>query len=65
MRLRTWVGGDKDGHPGVGSEETGQSLELSRDRLLGFVEDRLLPEVSEDVNLIADGGVRAAWGHAV
>jgi phosphoenolpyruvate carboxylase len=27
VRLRTWVGGDKDGHPGVGPEETDKSCD--------------------------------------
>jgi phosphoenolpyruvate carboxylase len=34
LRLRTWVGGDKDGHPGVGAEQTHNSLQLSRDMIL-------------------------------
>ena len=61
VRLRTWVGGDKDGHPGVGPEETDRSLNLSRDRLLDFVEVCLLPEVGEDVGMIPGDEVRAAW----
>jgi phosphoenolpyruvate carboxylase len=32
-RLRTWAGGDKDGHPGVGPRELRASLEISR----GFI----------------------------
>lgn len=32
--LRTWVGGDKDGHPGVNSEVMLQSLSLSREKIL-------------------------------
>jgi len=34
LRLRTWVGGDKDGHPGVGAQQTHNSLQLSRDMIL-------------------------------
>ncbi|HBP19689.1 MAG TPA: hypothetical protein DEA08_18100 [Planctomycetes bacterium] len=59
--LRTWVGGDKDGHPGVGPEETDASLNLSRARLLGFVEARLLPPLREDVRLIRSPKLRRAW----
>jgi phosphoenolpyruvate carboxylase len=55
VRLRTWVGGDKDGHPGVGPEETSASLNLSRARLLEFVQRRLMPSLRGDVELLADG----------
>jgi phosphoenolpyruvate carboxylase len=61
VRLRTWVGGDKDGHPGVGPEQTDKSLNLSRARLLELVEGRVLPEVEEDVRLLPVAGVQHAW----
>ena len=61
VRLRTWVGGDKDGHPGVGPEETDASLNLSRARLLAFVEARLLPEIAGDVALLGGAELRAVW----
>ena len=61
VRLRTWVGGDKDGHPGVGPEETDRSLNLSRNRLLDFIEGCLLREVGADARLISDDRVGAAW----
>ena len=61
VRLRTWVGGDKDGHPGVGPNETGKSLNLSRTRLLQFVSGRLLGEVDTDVRHLPDAGIRRAW----
>ncbi len=51
--FRTWVGGDKDGHPGVGPDETQAALQRARDRLLAFVEAELLPAVHEDVALLA------------
>ena len=63
VRIRTWVGGDKDGHPGVGPEETEKSLNLSRRRLLELVEGRLLREVQIDVPRLADAGVDRAWDH--
>jgi len=50
--LRTWVGGDKDGHPGVGPEQTLASLGLSRRRLLELVRRRLLPVVRDDAALL-------------
>ena len=61
VRLRTWVGGDKDGHPGVGPEETNKSLNLSRARLLELIAGRLLREVEADVQLVPDNGVQSAW----
>ena len=61
VRLRTWVGGDKDGHPGVGPQETGSSLTLSRTRLLAFVTGRLQPEVEADVRLIPHRIIDRAW----
>ena len=61
VRLRTWVGGDKDGHPGVGPEETDRSCNLSRTRLLAFVNEHLMPSVEQDVLVINDTGVVAAW----
>ena len=61
VRLRTWVGGDKDGHPGVGPEETNKSLNLSRARLLELIAGRVLSEVEADVLLVPDNGVQSAW----
>lgn len=49
--FRTWVGGDKDGHPGVGPEQTVDALDRARTRFLDFVEATLLPPVREDVRL--------------
>ena len=53
VRARTWVGGDKDGHPGVGPAQTEASLRISRTRFFEFVDRRLLPTVREDVGLTA------------
>ena len=61
VRLRTWVGGDKDGHPGVGPEETNKSLSLSRTRLLELITGRLLPVVEADVRQLADADLERAW----
>lgn len=57
--LRSWVGGDKDGHPGVGPDQTHASLQRSRDRLLGFVEGVLLPPVVDDSRLAAEALVES------
>ncbi|MGE3609499.1 MAG: phosphoenolpyruvate carboxylase [Bacteriovoracaceae bacterium] len=37
ISFRTWVGGDKDGHPKVGKKTMDQSLQLSRKMILNFV----------------------------
>ncbi|MEI5604259.1 phosphoenolpyruvate carboxylase, partial [Streptomyces brasiliscabiei] len=34
--LRSWVGGDKDGHPGVDERAMRESLNLSRNYLVAF-----------------------------
>lgn len=39
--LRTWVGGDKDGHPGVDENTMVESFQLSRHDLLIFIKRRL------------------------
>lgn len=41
FRLRTWVGGDKDGHPGIDEKVMKKSLELSRGKLLDYLEYKL------------------------
>ena len=61
VRLRTWVGGDKDGHPGVGPEETQRSLALSRTRLLELVDARMLPEIDADIRLLSSPPLTRAW----
>jgi phosphoenolpyruvate carboxylase len=58
--FRTWVGGDKDGHPGVGPPQTQAALGRARTRLLAFVETSVLESVREDVGLLPTGGVTSA-----
>jgi phosphoenolpyruvate carboxylase len=41
IRLRTWVGGDKDGHPGVNAAVMVQCLSLSRKKLIRHLEKKL------------------------
>jgi phosphoenolpyruvate carboxylase len=50
--LRTWVGGDKDGHPGINAKVMQQSLQASRKYLLAFTIE-LLDEVQKDILRIA------------
>ncbi len=52
IRLRTWVGGDKDGHPGVGPDEMASSLALSRTRLSAYLKKRLILPVVEELSLL-------------
>jgi phosphoenolpyruvate carboxylase len=48
--IRSWVGGDKDGHPGVDEKVLLQSLTLSRQKLLKVVFS-LLQDVRETLSL--------------
>lgn len=40
VMLRTWAGGDKDGHPGVNEDTMMMSLQLSRTELIDFIGSR-------------------------
>lgn len=50
IQLRTWVGGDKDGHSGVNEEIMVKSLELSRSFFIDYIQ-KSLKEVLEIVTL--------------
>lgn len=41
VNFRTWVGGDKDGHPKVGFKTMLESFNLSREKLLSFIRMKL------------------------
>jgi phosphoenolpyruvate carboxylase len=41
VHFRTWVGGDKDGHPGVTAATMTMSLNISRSTLHGFIQKEL------------------------
>lgn len=41
VAFRSWVGGDKDGHPGVDEESLHQSLSMSRERIISYVDKKL------------------------
>lgn len=51
LNLRTWVGGDKDGHPGVNSVVMAKSLTLSRKHVLAVVREKLLLIIQDMDNL--------------
>lgn len=55
--LRTWVGGDKDGHPGVDETAMRESLRLSRRYLLEFARS-LLDDVEATLALLPGSPLR-------
>jgi phosphoenolpyruvate carboxylase len=56
VSFRTWVGGDKDGHPKVGSSTMIESFNLSRQKLLEFISS-LIKTFEEEVSLIDEGKI--------
>lgn len=52
LKLRTWVGGDKDGHPGVNAKVMLQCLSGSRHHLLDVVQSKLQVLVCDLENLV-------------
>ncbi len=51
IRIRTWVGGDKDGHPGIDEKVMKQCLEASRTHLIRF-SDIYLSEFANDLKML-------------
>ncbi|MGE0616727.1 MAG: phosphoenolpyruvate carboxylase [Bacteriovoracia bacterium] len=47
LSLHTWVGGDKDGHPGVDHAVMKQCLQASRKRVVSILEDKLTAVISD------------------
>ncbi|PIP88606.1 MAG: phosphoenolpyruvate carboxylase [Bdellovibrionales bacterium CG12_big_fil_rev_8_21_14_0_65_38_15] len=41
VHFRSWVGGDKDGHPGVNEKTMVRSLQISRKAILDFIKDKI------------------------
>lgn len=58
LRFRTWVGGDKDGHPGITATTLHTSFRRTRQRFYLFFQERLLA-VKEDVQLLGEGARRS------
>jgi len=59
LEIHSWVGGDKDGHPGVNAVKMTQSLNLSRNAILRFVKNRLT-EVYHTLNLLGNRELKQA-----
>lgn len=55
LKFRTWVGGDKDGHPGVDADVMKQCLSASRNHLLRHLNNKL-EEVLSDLMLLDEIG---------
>ena len=51
VRLRTWVGGDKDGHPGVDEKVLMNSLKLSRKKIYTIIESYFL-QIKQVLNIL-------------
>ena len=49
IRVRTWVGGDKDGHPGINEHVMIKVMTFARKRLLQITHDKL-KTVEKDLN---------------
>jgi phosphoenolpyruvate carboxylase len=54
ISFRTWVGGDKDGHPKVGSSTMLESFNLSRTKLLDFIHSKI-KTFEDELKLIDEG----------
>jgi len=52
--FRTWVGGDKDGHPGINASTLHISLKRTRQRFYQFLKKRL-DAIKEDLKQLGDG----------
>ncbi|MCP5054993.1 MAG: phosphoenolpyruvate carboxylase [bacterium] len=53
LRFRTWVGGDKDGHPGINATTLHTSFRRTRQRFYAFFQNRL-EAIKEDLLLLGD-----------
>ena len=53
LKLRSWVGGDKDGHPGVNEKTLRDSLQLSRDSIVRYAHG-LLRDLKAATELAGD-----------
>ncbi len=56
--IRSWVGGDKDGHPGVDEDVMLDSLTTSRKYVLKIALDKILAFKEDSMRVIQDEGIR-------
>jgi phosphoenolpyruvate carboxylase len=62
VNFRSWVGGDKDGHPGVNEKTLHMSLVLSRDKLLDWIDCRLMQTRDElDLLTLKSDGIKKSF----
>jgi phosphoenolpyruvate carboxylase len=59
VRIRTWVGGDKDGHPGVDEKTLLECLNVSRSYFFSFIQ-QVLVLFNQDIELIGEKKLGAA-----
>ncbi len=62
LHLRSWVGGDKDGHPGVDEVAFLKSLQISRSALLHFVRERW-EELAKTLDCLKDPRLKIEAQH--
>ncbi|NIM15187.1 MAG: phosphoenolpyruvate carboxylase [Candidatus Aminicenantes bacterium] len=53
LRFRTWVGGDKDGHPGINAATLHTSFRRTRQRFYRFFENRLV-SIKKDIRQLGN-----------
>lgn len=55
LKLRTWVGGDKDGHPGVNKDIMRQCLNESRIQMIEYASKKFI-SIIEDLSILIESG---------
>lgn len=58
IKLRTWVGGDKDGHPGVDSTVMKQCLDKSRKHIVEIISKKFSVVIDDLTSLLPTGKIK-------